>query len=102
MIAVITCSHFPDDERIYHKEISALSEKNYGIKYFTLSNLKANLSRPGLNHKNYDLSNSVIWDNLKTRASNSNLTFADRKWFKDLNLAKELEIMKLKQNKIRN
>ena len=53
---MITCSHFPDDERIYHKEISALSEKNYGIKYFTLSNLKANLSRPGLNHKNYDLS----------------------------------------------
>ena len=56
MVAVISCSHFPDDERIYHREISALHEKNYVIKYFTLSDLKTNLSQPGINHKNYDLS----------------------------------------------
>ncbi len=56
MVAVISCSHFPDDERIYHREISALHEKNYDIKYFTLSDLKTNLSQPGINHKNYDLS----------------------------------------------
>ncbi len=56
MVAVISCSHFPDDERIYHREISALLEKNYVIKYFTLSDLKTNLSQPGIDHKNYDLS----------------------------------------------
>ncbi len=56
MIAVISCSHFPDDERIYHREISALREKNYFIKYYTLSDSKANLNQPGINHKNYDLS----------------------------------------------
>ena len=55
MVAVISCSHFPDDERIYHREISALLE-NYVIKYFTLSDLKTNLSQPGIDHKNYDLS----------------------------------------------
>ena len=56
MVAVISCSHFPDDERIYHREISELHEKNYVIKYFTLSDLKTNLSKPGIEHKNYDLS----------------------------------------------
>ena len=56
MVVVISCSHFPDDERIYHREISALLEKNYVIKYFTLSDLKTNLSQPGIDHKNYDLS----------------------------------------------
>ena len=56
MVAVISCSHFPDDERIYHREISALHEQNYVITYFTLSDLKTNLSQPGINHKNYNLS----------------------------------------------
>jgi len=56
LVAIISCSHFPDDERIYHREICALLEKNYIIKYFTLSNLKINLSQPGIYHKNYDLS----------------------------------------------
>ena len=56
MIAIISCSHFPDDERIYHREISALHEKRYVIKYFTLSDSKINLNQPGINHKNYDLS----------------------------------------------
>ena len=56
MVAVISCSHFPDDERIYHREIIALHEKNYVIKYFTLSDVKTNLSQAGINHKNYDLS----------------------------------------------
>ena len=65
MVAVISCSHFPDDERIYHKEISALHEKNYAIRYFTLSNSKRNLSRPGLNHKNYDLSKISLYKYLK-------------------------------------
>ena len=56
MVAIISCSHFPDDERIYHREISALHEKRYVIKYFTLSDSKINLNQPGINHMNYDLS----------------------------------------------
>ena len=56
MVVIISCHHFPDDERIYHREISALLEKNYVIKYFTLSDQKTNLSQPGIDHKNYDLS----------------------------------------------
>ena len=56
MIAIISCSHFPDDERIYHREINALHEEGYVIKYFTLSDQKTNLSQPGIHHKNYDLS----------------------------------------------
>ena len=70
MIAVISCSHFPDDERIYHKEIIALHEKNYVIKYFTLSDLKTNLSKPGISHKNYDLS-KVSLNPWSTFATNS-------------------------------
>ena len=65
MVAIISCSHFPDDERIYHREISALHEKNYVIKYFTLSALKINLSQPGINHKNYDLSKVTLFKYLE-------------------------------------
>ena len=65
MVAVISCSHFPDDERIYHREISALLEKNYVIKYFTLSDLKTNLSQPGIDHKNYDLSKVTLEEYLE-------------------------------------
>ena len=65
MVAVISCSHFPDDERIYHKEISALHEKKYVIIYFTLSDLKTNLSQPGISHKNYDLSKVSLGEYLE-------------------------------------
>ncbi len=60
MIAVISCSHFPDDERIYHREISSLHERNYFIRYFTLSNSKINLNQSGINHKNYDSSKVTL------------------------------------------
>ena len=56
MIAVISCSHFPDDERIYYREIISLREENYSIRYFTLSDSKINLNQSGINHKNYDSS----------------------------------------------
>ena len=35
-------------------------QKNYVIKYFTLSDLKTNLSQPGIDHKNYDLSKVTL------------------------------------------
>ena len=65
MVAIISCSHFPDDERIYHREISALHEKHYVIKYFTLSDSKINLNQPGINHKNYDLSKVSLYKYLE-------------------------------------
>ncbi|MBA64781.1 MAG: hypothetical protein CMG55_03165 [Candidatus Marinimicrobia bacterium] len=53
MIAVVSCSHYPDDERIYHKEIKTLAEKKYNINYFTLSDSDQDLSDNYINHINY-------------------------------------------------
>ena len=44
MITIVSCSHYPDDERIYHKEIKTLAKKKYDINYFTLSESQENLS----------------------------------------------------------
>ena len=53
MITIVSCSHYPDDERIYHKEIKTLVKKKYIINYFTLSESKDNLSDKSINHINY-------------------------------------------------
>ena len=53
MITIVSCSHYPDDERIYHKEIKTLAEKKYNINYFTLSESQQNLSDKYINHINY-------------------------------------------------
>ena len=65
MVAVISCSHYPDDERIYHREINALHEENYDIKYFTLSDLNINLSQSGISYKNYEPSKVSLVKYLK-------------------------------------
>ena len=56
MIVIISCSHFPDDERIYHKEIQAILEKGYSVKYFTYAKSKIDLSDKNIIHLNYDTS----------------------------------------------
>ena len=53
MITIVSCAHYPDDERIYHKEIKTLAEKKYSINYFTLSDSEQNLSDKYVNHVNY-------------------------------------------------
>jgi len=53
LITIVSCSHYPDDERIYHKEIKTLAEKKYSINYFTLSESQQNLSDKYINHINY-------------------------------------------------
>tara|TARA_B100002051_G_scaffold68996_1_gene65479 strand:- start:2078 stop:3187 length:1110 start_codon:yes stop_codon:yes gene_type:complete len=53
LITIVSCSHYPDDERIYHKEIKTLAEKKYNINYFTLSESEQNLSDKYINHINY-------------------------------------------------
>ena len=60
MIAIISCSHYPDDERIYHKEIKSLSLNNLNIKYFTLSDSDMVLSDDRVQHINYKKSRYSI------------------------------------------
>ena len=60
MIAVISCSHFPDDERIYYKEIKTLSKRKIKTDYYTLSSVNISLSDKYINHINYNNSNYSI------------------------------------------
>ena len=53
MIVIVSCSHPPDDERIYHKQICSLVEFGYAISYYTRSNYKMDLSTSLIKHKNY-------------------------------------------------
>ena len=59
MIVVASCQHFPDDERVYHREIKTLLKKNFTVKYFTRSNSNLNLSEPGLIHFNLSINLSI-------------------------------------------
>lgn len=56
----MSCSHYPDDERIYHKEIKSLSGKKAKINYFTLSDSDTILSDDYINHINYSRSKYSI------------------------------------------
>tara|TARA_B100000427_G_scaffold195181_1_gene162244 strand:- start:2065 stop:3174 length:1110 start_codon:yes stop_codon:yes gene_type:complete len=59
MIVIVSCSHPPDDERIYHKQICSLVESGYAISYYTRSKHKIDLSTSLVNHKNYSPKISV-------------------------------------------
>ena len=66
MITIVSCSHYPDDERIYHKEIKSLATNNYKINYFTLSDSELNLSCDKINHINYRKSEYSINNYIKS------------------------------------
>ncbi|MEE9572466.1 MAG: glycosyltransferase, partial [Candidatus Neomarinimicrobiota bacterium] len=53
MIAVVTCGHRPDDERIYKREIKTLLNAGYKITYFTRWKGDNYLSEENLWHRNY-------------------------------------------------
>ncbi len=53
MIAVVSCSHFPDDERIYHRQIKTLLQGGFKVIYYTRSSVNKNLSGKGLAHLNF-------------------------------------------------
>ena len=53
MIAIVSSSHFADDERIYYKQICSLLEIGKKIVYFTKSIINKNFSKRGLTHINY-------------------------------------------------
>ena len=45
MIAIASCGHFPDDERVYHKQIKTLLTAGHTIRYYSYS------ARPTLHNK---------------------------------------------------
>ena len=55
MVVVISCHHFPDDERIYHKQIKSLLKDGHRVLYYTRSNSSLNLSNGMITHKNLSM-----------------------------------------------
>ncbi|MDP6532883.1 MAG: glycosyltransferase family 4 protein [Candidatus Marinimicrobia bacterium] len=60
MIAVVSCGHRPDDERIYHRQIKSLLKAGYEIQYFTRFDGDMNLSESGLRHSNFPRSENSV------------------------------------------
>ena len=53
MICVVSCHHYPDDERIYHREIKTLVNGKIHITYFSRSDSDLDLSDQSVSHINY-------------------------------------------------
>ncbi len=62
MIAVVTCGHRPDDERIYKREIKTLLKAGYKITYFTRWKGDNYLSEENLWHRNYSQKDLSVRD----------------------------------------
>lgn len=60
MIAVVSCGHNPDDERIYHREIKSLLKSGLEITYFTRYDGNMNMSNERLCHINFTRSGRSI------------------------------------------
>ena len=65
MIAVVTCGHRPDDERIYSREIKSLLSAGYKITYFTRWRGDSFLSEDNLWHRNYSQKDLSISEYIK-------------------------------------
>ena len=65
MVVVISCSHFSDDERIYHKEIKTIIEEGYFVKYFTFAESIVDINDKNIIHINYNKSEYSLRDYLK-------------------------------------
>ena len=55
MVVIISCHHFPDDERIYHKQIKSLLKNGHRVLYYTRSNSSLNLTNGLITHKNLSM-----------------------------------------------
>ncbi len=53
MITIVSYHHFPDDERVYHRELLSLKKLNQPIQYFTRSDSDLDLSDELVKHKNF-------------------------------------------------
>ena len=65
MVVVISCSHFPDDERIYHKEIKSILEGGYFVKYFTFAESIIDMNDKNIVHINYNKSGNSLKNYLR-------------------------------------
>ena len=52
MICIVSCEHYPDDERIYHREIQTLVNNKIHITYFSRSESDIDLSDQFVSHIN--------------------------------------------------
>jgi len=53
MIAVVSCHHYADDERIFHRQVKLLIQENFDVQYFTRSTTEL-IERDGLQlYKNF-------------------------------------------------
>ena len=59
MVVIISCHHFPDDERIYHKQIKSLLRDGYRVLYYTRSSSNLNLSDGQITHINLSINFSI-------------------------------------------
>ena len=59
MKAIVSCHHYPDDERIYYKQVQSLAKRGNHILYFTRSDSNLNLTDEYINHQNFSLDNDV-------------------------------------------
>lgn len=73
MICIVSSSHFPDDERIYQRQIKSLVRNNKKVLYLTRSRSKINLSNKFIIHKNFNVSFSEFLIRVK------NLILSDNK-----------------------
>lgn len=62
MIAVVTCGHRPDDERIYEREIKTLLKAGHKITYLTRWKGDSYLSEESLWHRNYSQKDLSVKD----------------------------------------
>lgn len=65
MICIVSSSHFPDDERIYQRQIKSLVRNNRKVLYLTRSKSTINLSTKLILHKNFNVSLSIFLSKVK-------------------------------------
>jgi len=49
MKAIVSCHHYPDDERIYYKQVQSLAKRGDHILYFTRSDSNLDLTDEYIN-----------------------------------------------------
>jgi len=59
MKAIVSCRHYPDDERIYYKQVQSLAKRGNHILYFTRSDSTLDLTNEYIKHLNFNLDNDL-------------------------------------------
>ena len=72
MICIVSSSHFPDDERIYQRQIKSLVRNNKRVLYLTRSGSKKNVSNKFITHQNFNVSLSEFLMRVKNLIKSKN------------------------------